>query len=184
MPGAQLKDRGVFCLGFSYLTHLLATITPGDLQYTFFVNSGTESVEGALKFVRMYSGCTTFIATTKGFHGKSLGSLGATAKGVFRKPFLPLIQGFRHVPFGDADAIEMMLESCAFIGEEVAAVILEPIQGEGGVIIPPDDYLPRVRELCDKYGALLILDEFKQEWAAQVSCLPVITIMWFQIYSA
>lgn len=142
-----------------FLAQLLAKITPGDLQYAFFVNSGTESVEGALKFARMYTGRSTFIATTKGFHGKSLGSLGATAKGVFRKPFLPLIQGFRHVPYGDADAIEMMLESCAFIGEDVAAVILEPIQGEGGVIVPPDDYLPRVRELCNKYGTLLILDE-------------------------
>lgn len=142
-----------------FLAHLLAKITPGNLQYTFFVNSGTEAVEGALKFARMYSGRTTFIAATKAFHGKSLGSLGATAKGVFRKPFLPLIQGFRHVPYGDAQAIEMMLESCAFIGEDAAAVILEPIQGEGGVIVPPDDYLPRVRELCNQYGALLILDE-------------------------
>jgi len=142
-----------------FLAQLLAKITPGDLQYTFFVNSGTEAVEGALKFARMSTGRSTFIATTKAFHGKTMGSLGATAKGVFRKPFLPLLQGYRHVPYGDADAIEMMLESCDFIGEEVAAVILEPIQGEGGVIVPPDDYLPRVRELCNKYGALLILDE-------------------------
>lgn len=142
-----------------FLAQLLAKITPGDLQYAFFVNSGTEAVEGALKFARMSTERSTFIATTKAFHGKTMGSLGATAKGVFRKPFLPLIQGFRHVPYGNADAIEMMLESCAFIGEEVAAVILEPIQGEGGVIVPPDDYLPRVRELCDQYGALLILDE-------------------------
>lgn len=142
-----------------FLAKLLAQITPGDLQYAFFVNSGTESVEGALKFARMYTGRRSFIATTRGFHGKSLGSLSATAKGVFRQPFLPLIPGFHHVPYGDADAIEMMLESCAFIGEDVAAVILEPIQGEGGVIVPPDDYLLRVRELCDKYGALLILDE-------------------------
>ncbi|MFZ5590242.1 MAG: putrescine aminotransferase [Bacillota bacterium] len=142
-----------------FLAKLLAQITPGDLQYAFFVNSGTESVEGALKFARMYTGRRSFIATTRGFHGKSLGSLSATAKGVFRQPFLPLIPGFHHVPYGSADAIEMMLESCAFIGEDVAAVILEPIQGEGGVIVPPDDYLPRVRELCDKYGALLILDE-------------------------
>lgn len=142
-----------------FLARLLAEITPGDLQYAFFVNSGTEAVEGALKFARMYTGRPTFIATTRGFHGKSMGSLSATAKGVFRRPFLPLVPGFRHVPYGDAAAIEMMLESCAFVGEDVAAVILEPIQGEGGVIIPSDDYLPQVRELCDHYGALLILDE-------------------------
>ncbi|MFZ5632759.1 MAG: putrescine aminotransferase [Bacillota bacterium] len=142
-----------------FLAKLLAEITPGDLKYAFFVNSGTESVEGALKFARMYTGRKNFIATTRAFHGKSLGSLSGTAKAVFRKPFQPLIPGFHHVPYGNADAIEMMLESCAFVGEEVAAVLLEPIQGEGGVIVPPDDYLPRVRELCDRYGALLILDE-------------------------
>ncbi|KKM10135.1 putrescine--2-oxoglutarate aminotransferase [Clostridiales bacterium PH28_bin88] len=142
-----------------FLAKLVADITPGDLQYTFFCNSGTESVEGALKFARMYTGRKTFIATTRGFHGKSLGSLSATAKGVFRQPFLPLIPGFHHVPFGDAGAIEQVMKSNAFIGEDVAAVILEPIQGEGGVIVPPDDYLPRVREICDRYGALLILDE-------------------------
>ncbi len=142
-----------------FLAKLLAGITPGDLKYAFFVNSGTESVEGALKFARMYTGRKSYIVTTKGFHGKSLGSLSATAKGVFRSPFLPLVPGFHHVPYGNADAIEMMLESCAFIGEDVAAVLIEPIQGEGGVIIPPADYLPRIREMCDRYGALLILDE-------------------------
>ncbi|MHB1043090.1 MAG: putrescine aminotransferase [Eubacteriales bacterium] len=142
-----------------FLANLLAKITPEGLEYAFFVNSGTESVEGALKFARMATGRKTFIATTRAFHGKSLGALGATSKAVFRKPFLPLVEGFRHVPFGNAGAIEMMLESCAFVGEEVAAVIIEPIQGEGGVILPPEDYLPRVRELCTRYGALLILDE-------------------------
>jgi Ornithine/acetylornithine aminotransferase len=142
-----------------FLAKLLAEITPGDLKYAFFVNSGTESVEGGLKFARMSTGRKSYIATTRAFHGKSLGSLSATAKGVFRAPFLPLVPGFHHVPYGSAEAIEMMLESCAFVGEDVAAVLIEPIQGEGGVIIPPDDYLPRVREMCDRYGALLILDE-------------------------
>ena len=141
------------------LAKLLAALTPGDLKYVFFTNSGTESVEGSLKFARMATGRKSFIATTRAFHGKSLGSLTGTAKGVFRQPFLPLVPGFHHVPYGDASAIEMMLESCALTGEPVAAVLLEPIQGEGGVIVPPDDYLPRVRELCDYYGALLILDE-------------------------
>ncbi|SFH06095.1 diamine aminotransferase apoenzyme [Desulfotomaculum arcticum] len=141
------------------LAKLVGAITPGDLQYAFFVNSGTEAVEASLKFAKMSTGRRSFIAATRAFHGKSLGSLTATAKGVFRKPFLPLVPGFHHVPYGSAEAVEMMLESCAFIGEDVAAVIVEPIQGEGGVIIPPDDYLPRLRELCDRYGALLILDE-------------------------
>ncbi|MFS0863996.1 putrescine aminotransferase [Fredinandcohnia sp. 179-A 10B2 NHS] len=141
------------------LAKILADITPGDLKYSFFVNSGTESVEAALKLAKMHSDRTTFIATTRAFHGKSLGSLSATAKGVFRKPFLPMIPGFRHVPFGDIDMMRKTFESCALVGEDVNSVILEPIQGEGGVVLPPDGYLKEVRELCNEFGALLIFDE-------------------------
>ena len=141
------------------LAKLVAMITPGDLQYSFFVNSGTESVEGALKLARLHSKRSGFIATIGAFHGKSLGSLSATSKYVFREPFLPLIPGFRHVPYGDADALEKEIASAAFVGEDIAAVILEPIQGEGGVIIPPDNYFPQVREICNRYGVLLISDE-------------------------
>ncbi|HWO96678.1 MAG TPA: putrescine aminotransferase [Bacillus sp. (in: firmicutes)] len=141
------------------LAKILADITPGDLKYAFFTNSGTESVEAALKLAKMYSERTTFISTTRAFHGKSLGSLSGTAKGMFRKPFLPLIPGFRHVPFGDIEMMRKTFETCALVGEDVAAVILEPIQGEGGIILPPENYLKQVRELCDEYGALLIFDE-------------------------
>lgn len=141
------------------LAKILADITPGDLKYAFFTNSGTESVEAALKLAKMYSERTTFISTTRAFHGKSLGSLSGTAKGMFRKPFLPLIPGFRHVPFGDIDMMRKTFETCSLVGEEVAAVILEPIQGEGGIILPPEGYLRQVRELCDQFGALLIFDE-------------------------
>ncbi|MEH7304646.1 putrescine aminotransferase [Neobacillus drentensis] len=141
------------------LAKILADITPGDLKYAFFTNSGTESVEAALKLAKMYSERSTFISTTRAFHGKSLGSLSGTAKGMFRKPFLPLIPGFRHVPFGDIDMMRKTFEVCASVGEDVAAVILEPIQGEGGIILPPENYLKQVRELCDQYGSLLIFDE-------------------------
>jgi putrescine aminotransferase len=141
------------------LAKILADITPGDLKYAFFTNSGTESVEAALKLAKMYSKRTTFISTTRAFHGKSLGSLSGTAKGMFRKPFLPLIPGFRHVLFGDIDMMRKTFEVCASVGEDVAAVILEPIQGEGGIILPPENYLKQVRELCDQYGSLLIFDE-------------------------
>ncbi|MBI0577416.1 putrescine aminotransferase [Neobacillus cucumis] len=141
------------------LAKILGEITPGDLKYAFFTNSGTESVEAALKLAKMYGERTTFISTTRAFHGKSLGSLSGTAKGMFRKPFLPLIPGFRHVPFGDIDMMRKTFEVCASVGEDVAAVILEPIQGEGGIILPPEGYLKQVRELCDQYGALLIFDE-------------------------
>lgn len=141
------------------LAKILADLTPGDLKYAFFANSGTESIEAALKLAKMYGDRTTFIATTRAFHGKSLGSLSGTAKGVFRKPFLPMIPGFRHVHFGDIDMMRKTMEACALVGEDVAAVILEPIQGEGGVNLPPDGYLKQVRELCDEFGALLIFDE-------------------------
>jgi len=144
------------------LAKMLADLTPGDLKYSFFTNSGTESVEAALKIAKLHQyqhGRHTFIAATRAFHGKSLGSLSGTAKGAFRKPFLPLVNGFRHVPFGDTDMMQKTLEICELVGEEVAGVIIEPIQGEGGVIVPPDDYLGNLRELCDQYGALLIFDE-------------------------
>lgn len=141
------------------LAKILERITPGDLKYSFFTNSGTESVEAALKLVKMYSDRTTIVSTTRAFHGKSLGSLSATAKGMFRKPFLPLIPGVKHIPFGDIDMMRKTLETGAAVGEDVAAVLLEPVQGEGGIILPPPDYLRQVRELCDEFGALLVFDE-------------------------
>lgn len=143
------------------LAKLVAMITPGDLQYSFFTNSGTESVEGALKLARLHTGRSGFIAAIGAFHGKSMGSLSATSKVIFRKPFLPLIPGFRHVPYGDADALEKEVASAEYIGEDIAAVILEPIQGEGGVIVPPDDYFPKVREICNRHDVLLIADEIQ-----------------------
>ena len=144
------------------LAKTLAALTPGKLKYSFFCNSGTESVEAALKLAKAYQsprGKFTFVATSGAFHGKSLGALSATAKSTFRKPFMPLLPGFRHVPFGDINAMRTMLSECKKTGDDVAAVILEPIQGEGGVILPPAGYLPAVRKLCDEFGALLILDE-------------------------
>ncbi len=122
------------------LAKTLAALTPGKLKYSFFCNSGTESVEAAIKLAKAYQsprGKFTFIATSGAFHGKSLGALSATAKSTFRKPFMPLLPGFRHVPFGDINAMRTMLSECKKTGDDVAAVILEPIQGEGGVILPP-----------------------------------------------
>ncbi|MGC5324686.1 putrescine aminotransferase [Brevibacillus sp. SYSU BS000544] len=141
------------------LAKILADITPGDLKYAYFANSGTETVEAAIKLAKMHTGRTTFIATTKAFHGKSLGALSGTSKAVFRKPFLPMIPGFRHVHFGDIEMLRKTFEACHSVGEEVAAVILEPIQGEGGVNLPPEGYLKQVSELCKEFGALLIFDE-------------------------
>ena len=144
----------------TYLAHLVALITPGDLQYAFFTNSGTESVEGCLKMAVLATNRHHFIGAIGGFHGKSMGSLGGTSKAVFREPFLPLMH-WSHVPFGHVDSLKIMLESCDFSGDRVAAVVLEPIQGEGGINIAPPGYLAAARELCDKFGAVLVFDEIQ-----------------------
>lgn len=135
------------------LAEALAEITPGDLQYSFFVNSGTEAVEGCLKVARLATKRKKFVAANNAFHGKTMGSLTATGRDLYRDPFKPLLEGFTHVPFGDIAAME------AAVDEETAAVILEPIQGEGGIIVPPAGYLRQVKELCEAKGALFIADE-------------------------
>lgn len=135
------------------LAEALAEITPGELQYSFFVNSGTEAVEGCLKVARLATKRTKFVAANNAFHGKTMGSLTATGRDLYRDPFKPLLDGFTHVPYGDIAAME------AAVTEETAAVILEPIQGEGGIIVPPAGYLCQVKELCEAKGALFIADE-------------------------
>ncbi|MBP1765550.1 MAG: patA 3 [Firmicutes bacterium] len=148
-----MSSKVLFNMPMADLAELLAQITPGDLQYSFFVNSGTEAVEGALKLARIHTGKTKVISTENAFHGKTFGSLSATGRDMFKDPFSPLLDGFVHVPFGDIAAMEKVMDG------ETAAVIVEPIQGEGGIIVPPDDYLPSVRALCDQHHALLICDE-------------------------
>ena len=134
------------------LAQVIGMITPGDIQYGFFANSGTEAVEGAMKLAKFYTGKKGFIAMLKGFHGKTLGSLSLMGKDVYRQPLLPLLEGVQHAPFGDAGAVERLLKSNAQVGNDIAAVVAEPIQGEAGAIVPPDDFWPRLRELCDQYG--------------------------------
>jgi putrescine aminotransferase len=144
----------------TYLAHLVALITPGDLQFAFLTNSGTESIEGCLKMAMLTTGRHHFIGAIGGFHGKTLGSLGGTSKAVFREPFLPLLH-WSHVPFGNIDALKIIMEGADFSGDRVAAVVLEPIQGEGGINVAPPGYLPAARELCDKFGAMLVFDEIQ-----------------------
>ena len=132
---------------------LLAEITPGDLQYSFFCTSGAEAVEGCLKLARAATGRPKIVTTEGAFHGKTLGALSVSGRDVYRKPFEPLLPGVVRVPFGDDAALR------GTVDRETAAVILEPVQGEGGVRVAPPDYLPAAREACDRNGALLILDE-------------------------
>jgi putrescine aminotransferase len=142
------------------LAKALAMLTPPKLEYVFFCNSGTESVEAALKLARAYNPHKqTIVAALKGFHGKSLGALSVSAKGEFRRPFGALLPNIEHFPFNDVEELRGKFEWLHSVGEDVGAVLLEPIQGEGGVNIPDPDYLRGVRALCDEFGALLILDE-------------------------
>ena len=155
MPSQELIDplRGV-------LARLMSEITPGDLSYSWFAASGTEAIEAAIKIAKLYTGKSAFISSVKAFHGKTMGSLSMMGKADYRQPLGMLYGGqVYHVPFGDADAIEKQLEICEKIGVGVAGVLLEPIQGEAGAIVPPDDFWPRVREATKKYGVLLIADE-------------------------
>lgn len=144
----------------TYLANLVALITPGDLQYAFFTNSGTESVEGCLKMAVLATDRHHFIGAAGAFHGKSMGALGGTSKAVFREPFLPLLH-WTHVPWGDIDVLAKMMKTFDFTGDRVAAVVLEPIQGEGGINVAPEGYLAAARELCDRYGAMLVFDEIQ-----------------------
>src|SRR5262245_24927512 len=137
------------------LAKKLAQLTPGDLKYSFFCNSGTEAVEGAIKLAKLYTRKHEFICAENGYHGKTLGALSATHRQKFRDPFEPLLPGFRHVPFGEAAALE------AAMTNKTAAVLLEPFQGEGGIRIPPPGYLRQVREICNRKNVLLILDEIQ-----------------------
>jgi putrescine aminotransferase len=155
MPSQELIDplRGV-------LARLMALITPGDIQYSFFCASGTESIEGAIKLAKMYTHKPGFIAAVKAFHGKTMGSLSMMGKADYREPVGILYGGpVFHVPFGDAEAVEGQLETCKKIGIGIAGVIMEPIQGEAGGIVPPDDFWPRIRAATKQYGTLLLADE-------------------------
>ncbi len=135
------------------LAEILGTRSPGDLKYTFFSNSGTEAVEAALKFARASTGRSRMVSTIGGYHGKTMGALSVTGREKYQKPFAPLVPEAVFVPYGDAEA------AAAAINDETACFIVEPIQGEGGIHVPPSGYLKAVREACDKHGALLILDE-------------------------
>jgi putrescine aminotransferase len=148
-----LSGRTMFNPLMGRLAKRLAEITPGDLSISFFANSGTEAVEGALKLARAATKRPAIVATDAAFHGKTLGALSASGRDAFRDPFLPLLAGVRRVPFGDAGALRAVVDG------DVAAVIVEPVQGEGGVNVPPDGYLRDVREICDASGAVMIADE-------------------------
>jgi len=130
----------------------LTSLTPG-LQRVFFCNSGTESVEAAIKFARVSTGRSNMIAAMRCFHGRTMGALSATWNKRYREPFEPLVPGFSHVPYNNIEALEKA------VTDETAAVLLEALQGEGGVYPAEPAYMQAALEICRKHGALLIIDE-------------------------
>ena len=137
----------------SELLQKLIRLAPEGLDKVYLSNSGAESVECAIKLARRYSGKPEIVALMGAFHGKTMGALSATWKKKYREPFMPLVPGFKHVP---PDNLEKMR---AAITEKTAAVLVEPVRGEGGILVPPDDFLPGLREICDEKDVLLIFDE-------------------------
>jgi len=136
------------------LAHNLVQVLPEGLTRTFLCNSGAEAIEGALKMARAATGRQKIIYCDNSFHGKTFGALSVTGRDKYRKPFEPLLPGCESVPFGDAGALASKLKK-----NDVAAFIVEPIQGEGGVVVPPEGYLSEARSLCQRHRALLIVDE-------------------------
>jgi putrescine aminotransferase len=141
------------------LARLLGELAPGNLQDCFFISNGTDAVEGAMKLARLYTGKPGFISCIRGFHGKSYGSLSLMGRAEYRLAFEPLLQDVYFVPFGDAQAVEDELRKAEAVGMAIAGVVVEPVQGEAGAIVPPPDFWPRLREICTRFGVLLIADE-------------------------
>ncbi len=145
------------------LLEKLSEIAPGKGDKSIFLtNSGTEAIEGAFKLARHHTGRKWAIAFHGAFHGRSMGALSLTcSKPVQRSQFGPLVPMTAHVDYGDADAIESTLFRYKMNPNEVAAIFVESFQGEGGYVIPPADFLPKLRALCDKHGILLVIDEIQ-----------------------
>lgn len=144
-----------------YLAKAVADITPGDLEYCFFTNGGAEAVEMALKLSRIATGGRWYVSTVGAFHGKSMGAVSMGGKSTYRVPYTPMVQQVQHVEYGNAEDMRKVIRNLVAVGEKVAAVIVEPIQGEAGIIIPPEGYLKEVRKICDEYGVALIFDEIQ-----------------------
>ena len=148
---------------FAAVPERLARLAPGkEPKKVFLTNSGTEAVEGALKLSRHSTRRTAIIAFEGSFHGRTYGSLSLTASKVTQRggfgPFLPEVY---HAPYGDADFIEQRLFAKRLDPKDVACIVVEPIQGEGGYIVPPKSFLPALRAICDKHGILLVMDEIQ-----------------------
>jgi putrescine aminotransferase len=148
----SLSGKTMFNVMLGRASKRLAQLAPGDLQISFFANSGTEAVEGAIKLARKATGRRKIVATHNAYHGKTIGALSASGREYFKNAYMPLLADVAHVDFGTTAGLEEALR-------DAAAFIVEPVQGEGGVNVPVPGYLREVREICDRTGALFIADE-------------------------
>jgi putrescine aminotransferase len=151
-----LATRNMLCRELALAAADLAAVAPGDLRYVCFANSGAEATEVGIKIARL-CGKSTLISMEGGFHGKTLGALSICGRSRYRMPFLPLLPEVIQLAYGNADALDDVVSRLG----ETCCVILEPVQGEAGVIIPPQGYLRDVQNICRRHGALLILDEIQ-----------------------
>lgn len=135
------------------LLEKLVSILPNNIQKVYFCNSGAEAVEGAIKFARLATGKKSIIATMRGFHGRTMGALSATWEKKYRQPFEPLIPQVKHVPYNKIEKL------CAIVDDDTAAILVEVVQGEGGVRPGDQEYFAQLRQICDEKNCLLILDE-------------------------
>jgi len=149
----------------------LFTIVPQNLNRVFFSNSGTESVEAAIKFSRKYTNKKGIIALNGAYHGKTFGALSVTYNEKYRKSFMPLLDGVTFISYSDIDKLDDIVNNQ---NNDIGTIIVEPIQGETGIIVPPDGFLKKLRTICDKYNLVLIFDEIQsglgrtgKMWAGQ-----------------
>ena len=147
------SSRVLFNAPQAALAKKLAEITPGDLQFSFFCNSGAEAAEAAIKFARIATKRTKLVSARGAYHGKTLGALSVSGRDKYKTPFAPLIAGAQTVPFNDVEALNQAVD------EQTAAFLIEPIQGEGGINVASVEFLRAARRRCDEVGALLVMDE-------------------------
>ncbi len=152
LDAMPLSGKTFFSPKQAELAARLAQVAPQGLDYTFFSNSGAEAVEAALKFAKATTSRSKIVSTHGGYHGKTIGALATTGRPKYQKPFEPLMPGVTFIDFGSVPGLSA-------IDQDTACFIVEPVQGEGGIQVPPAGYLRASREACDKAGALLIADE-------------------------
>ena len=149
------------------LAHNLTSLAPGNLQRVLFTNSGSEVVDASIKLARAATGRKKMVACQRAFHGRTIGALSMMDRRDFRDPFEPLLEKVNHIPFGDLAALQVALRR-----RDVAGFLVEPIQGEGGIVLPPSGYLEGARELCSDAVRCSSWTRSRLDWLGRAGCSP------------